>query len=482
MDREKVIGLLDVWVKDHEQEMVEELMNWVRHPSVSRADLCDESKKEPYGPDVRKMLDYALERAESFGFIAENHDGYCGSALYPARNAGDSKEEPEEIGFVAHLDVVPEGGGWLYSPYEPVLKDGFVIGRGADDNKAAGVIGLYLMRFLKENGISLKKTFRLMMGCAEETGMADFRHYIANGGKVPEFSIVADAGFPVCFAQKGGWNADILIPAGKDILDMEAGNVRNAIPDLCRIELGGIGVLEVKEALAGNEKIEVGGTDGRVTVTAHGKGGHAAGPWGTDNAIVILAKALTNSCLTEKLDLGGLSYIAEKFATPYGDGMGFAFKDEVSGELTSNIGVIRYQQGALKALLDIRYSVTAPIQEMTEKFKAASEKEGVVFLDIDIEAPFYLAKDDPKVKILMDAYKEVTGDEKEPYSMGGGTYSRVIPNAITFGPGLGGIPRPEFLPDGHGSCHGPDEVLYVESWLKSFKIYVLSVMKLGGAL
>ena len=86
------------------------------------------------------------------------------------------------------------------------------------------------------------------------------------------------------------------------------------------------------------------------------------------------------------------------------------------------------------------------------------------------------------MKILMDAYKEVTGDEKEPYSMGGGTYSRVIPNAITFGPGLGGIPRPEFLPDGHGSCHGPDEVLYVESWLKSFKIYVLSVMKLGGAL
>ena len=216
-DRERKI---DEWIESHREEMTEELMEFVRRPSVSRADLPEPGA--PYGPDARKMLDFALERFGSFGFRTENHGGYVGSAWY-----GDQEEE---LGFYAHLDVVPEGPGWIYEPYNPLIKDGFVIGRGAADNKAAAVIGLYLMRYMKEHRIRLKKSFRMMFGCAEETGMDDFKQYQAQGGKLPDFGIVADCGFPVCFAQKGGWNADICVPKGADHLDFSAGNVRNACP------------------------------------------------------------------------------------------------------------------------------------------------------------------------------------------------------------------------------------------------------------
>ncbi len=456
------------WIAAHRDDMVRDLMDWVRIPSVSRADLCDPEKKAPYGPECRRMLDHALARLSAEGFRTEDHDGYCGSAWY-----GDA---PEELGFAAHLDVVPEGFGWIYAPYEPVEKDGFIIGRGCDDNKSSAIIGLYLMKYLKEHQIRMKKSFRLMMGCAEETGMADFRHYLASGGQVPEFSIIADGGFPVCCAQKGGWNMDISIPAGKDILDFSAGNVRNAIPDRAEMVLN-LSCEDALSALKDLEKLEIIPDDRGVRVISHGKGGHAAHPEDSDNAVLVLANALIRSGLAERLDLSGISFIAETFRTPYGDGMGFACKDEISGYLTSNIGVVRFEAGTIRALLDIRYPVSAPIMEMTDAFRAYLSEHKVIVNDLDIEKPFYIDPETPIVKTFQKIYLDVTGDDTAPYSMGGGTYSRVIPNGITFGGGLQ-APRPDFLPEGHGSCHGPDEVKHIDTWLRAFEIYLKCILEL----
>lgn len=460
--------VLDAWVEENKDLMIETLMDFVRIPSVSRADLCEEGA--PYGKDVKRMLDYALNRAEEMGFKSENHDGYCGSVYY-----GDKEEE---IGFYAHLDVVPEGNGWIYAPYEPVIENGFVIGRGANDNKAAAIHGLFIMKFLKDQGITLNKTFRVMFGCAEETGMDDFRSYMKNGGKMPSFGIVADCGFPVCYAQKGGWNSTIMIPKGNDIVDFNAGNVRNAIPDLAELTLNTSDIEKVKAFLSGNENIEVSLVDGKVKVIAHGKGGHAASPAGTNNAIVILATALKD---LEGFDLSALSFIAETFKTPYGDGMGFKCSDEISGDLTSNIGVVSVADGKIKCELDCRYPVTIDIEVRTDAFKKYLAENNVEMTMLDIEKPFYIEKDDPKVISLQQMFTEVTGLEIAPYTMGGGTYSRVIPNAISFGPGLPNGEVADFLPEGHGSCHAPDEVQSIHDLLQAFKIYVLSILKLGEA-
>ena len=77
--------LIDRWIDSHRDEMVEELKAWVSHPSVSRADLA--KPKAPYGPDCRRMLDFALERAGAFGFETEDYDGYCGAVLWGGKEA-----------------------------------------------------------------------------------------------------------------------------------------------------------------------------------------------------------------------------------------------------------------------------------------------------------------------------------------------------------------------------------------------------------
>ena len=79
--------------------------------------------------------------------------------------------------------------------------------------------------------------------------------------------------------------------------------------------------------------------------------------------------------------------------------------------------------------------------------------------------------------MLTDIYNELTGENKEPYTMGGGTYARKLPNAISFGPGLGWPKLP--MAPGHGGAHQPDEHYSIASFKMSLKIYILSILRLN---
>ena len=78
MDQKQFDALLDQWIEDHKQEMIEELGLWVSQKSVSRVDLG--APGAPYGPDCRKMLDLALERCRHYGFETHDYEGYTVSA------------------------------------------------------------------------------------------------------------------------------------------------------------------------------------------------------------------------------------------------------------------------------------------------------------------------------------------------------------------------------------------------------------------
>lgn len=45
-------------------------------------------------------------------------------------------EKPLHICFAGHIDVVPPGDGWESDPFDPILKDGYLHGRGTQDMKS----------------------------------------------------------------------------------------------------------------------------------------------------------------------------------------------------------------------------------------------------------------------------------------------------------------------------------------------------------
>ncbi|MBE6936897.1 MAG: M20 family metallopeptidase, partial [Ruminococcaceae bacterium] len=92
------------WIDAHREDLIRELQAWARIPSVSRADLS--APGMPFGPDCRKMLDFAMERGAAYGYQVQDHEGRaCSITLGDPENA---------IGMIAHLDVVPVGDGWIY--------------------------------------------------------------------------------------------------------------------------------------------------------------------------------------------------------------------------------------------------------------------------------------------------------------------------------------------------------------------------------
>jgi len=78
-----------------------------------------------------------------------------------------------------HYDKQPEFSGWNegFGPWEPVIKDGKLYGRGGADDGYAVFGSLTAIRALQEQGIPHARCVVIIEGC-EESGSFDLPHYI----------------------------------------------------------------------------------------------------------------------------------------------------------------------------------------------------------------------------------------------------------------------------------------------------------------
>lgn len=124
----------------------------------------------------------------------EDIDGHC---LTIATGKGNV-----EIGIWNHLDVVPEGKGWIYPPYTCTEKDGYLIGRGVQDNKGPAVAVLYAMKYCREKEILNNIKVRQILGCQEESGMTDVEYYLKYKKAPGNILLLLIVEFPVCCRRK----------------------------------------------------------------------------------------------------------------------------------------------------------------------------------------------------------------------------------------------------------------------------------------
>src|SRR6201993_2686808 len=91
-----------------------------------------------------------------------------------------------------HLDKQPEFTGWLpgLGPWEPVIREGRLYGRGAADDGYAVFSSLAAIAALKEQQVRLPRCVVLIEAC-EESGSGDLpAHLAALGAAIPEPSLV----------------------------------------------------------------------------------------------------------------------------------------------------------------------------------------------------------------------------------------------------------------------------------------------------
>ena len=462
------------WMQEHKDEMIADLQSFARIRSVSRADLAEEGA--PFGKECRTMLDFALNRVKEMGFEAQDHDGYCGSAVL-----GDGDNA---IGICAHLDVVPEGDKWTFEPYGATLQGDYLIGRGVGDNKCSAILGLYVLKMLKEKNIPLNHGVRVLMGCSEETGMADYEYYVKHC-PIPVVSLVADAMYPVNYAQKGSLRSDAVIDAGEQIREFSGGEVFNMVAPHATALVSGVTLAQIEAAVAAQEekdRFTVSEEDGCVRIRVRGKAAHAAFPEGGVNALYLLAAMLDDEALLSGQSLKAVQGIKAMTNDIYGEKAGIACEDPDSGKTTMVCGFLSCKDGKLSLSVDGRLSVVAKTAEVAANYEKYVTGMGFTPVGTYTTEPVYISPEDPKVVALQALYKEVSGDDAKPYTMGGGTYSRVMPNSITYGPAFPTefAIRPDFIPAENGGGHAPDEFLYIPSWIKGSALYACAVLELDA--
>ena len=112
--------------------------------------------------------------------------------------------------------------------------------------------------------------------------------------------------------------------------------------------------------------------------------------------------------------------------------------------------------------------------ETIEKQIKAAIGSGAELTDIGVNKPFYIEADTPAIKACIDTYNEVTGENATPFTMGGGTYARHFPYAVSFGPEHSDMVLPEF----GGPMHGANEAAPIDKLLEALKIYIIALLRL----
>lgn len=401
-------------------EMIEALQKLVSFQSIAK----DEGPEYPYGKEVCGAKEYVLELAKSFGMRAEDVPG-----KYAYIEIG---EGPRLIGILSHLDVVPAGDGWTQDPFGGEIVDGKIYGRGTTDDKGPTIAVLYAMKALKEK-TTLPARIRLILGQTEENGeWRDIEAY-TDAEEIPECGFTPDGDFPAIQNELGAMVFRVQMPQS-GFLQGEGGTAPNMVPARARV------------------KTEFG------TYEASGKACHGCAPWLGLNGISELVEKVyqaepENRFLRMYADLIG--------KTIYGEKLGIAAEDE-SGKLTLNVGLFEVRDETATLMVDIRYPAKKNPDEISGSLVRQFSSYGASCECVYHVRPLYTPSDSPVLGALLSAYREVTGDDSRPISIGGGTYAKAMPNMVAFGPNFPGHENRE---------HMEDEYILVEDFLKLEEIY-----------
>lgn len=445
-------------INSYREEFVEMLQRWIRIPSVKNAPEAG----APFGREVRNMLDMAMTDARNLGFEVRDFDGYaCDVTLGTAE---------EKIAVLGHLDVVPVGDGWTRPPFDGLIEKDRIYGRGTNDDKGPVLASLFAMKAIREAGVPLKKSIRLILGCDEESGWEDMEYYGAHE-QIPDTGFSPDASFPLINTEKGMLGLELTAPEAKTglkVLELSTGDRVNVIPGECRALVeGGAEIVQKTEAYAKRTGLPYTAelTEKGVRLTATGIPGHSAYPEGKRNAIGMMLLLLR--------ELGAEGIIATLAETigmeSDGASLGCACRDEVSEGLTCNMGILRLKNGTWFGTLDMRCPVTADQEKLREA--AVAHLPGIRVQTTTMKPPHHVPADSELVRSLLAAYEEETGLEGKPMSTGGGTYAKVLKQGVAFG---------ALFPDEEDLAHQADEYEEIDRLMLAMKVYANALIRLAA--
>lgn len=437
-------------VNENSREMLESIKAAVRINSVMDEDTATESM--PFGKGVDEALRKTLEIAESLGFKTVYKDGYYGYA-----EVGDGEEL---IGILGHIDVVPVGdeSKWKFPPFSATEEDGYIYGRGTQDDKGPTIAAMYAVKALLDAGVKFEKRVRFIIGGDEENLWRCIAKYTENGEEIPSMGFTPDSSFPVTNAEKSLVQFYLRGKGSKE-LSLNISGALNAVPGVANYtgKLADKLVEKLDELKFEYEK------DGE-SVTVIGKRVHSASADKGVNAIERLCKALYEI---------GVEDDVVRFVAELSDSVGSKILpnciDDVSGILTFNLGELIINENESVLGYDSRIPVKYTIEDLENAVKGKAANYGLEFEEFDRLKSLYVPADSKLIKTLVSVYEQETGLEGTPMSSGGATYAKALDNCVAFG---------AMFPFDEKTEHQENERVDIKNMIKATEIYALAIYKL----
>ena len=423
----------------------------------------------PFGEGVKKVLDTAIALGKEKGFYTNDYNvGVVSLAM---------KDTPIDLGIWIHGDVVPEGEGWEFEPYNATEYEGRIIGRGSADNKGQLAAIFVLFKIFKELGIDLKYNPAIFVGSNEETGKKDLLGIEGNADAKgflnvytpPKLSLVPDGAFPIGYGGKGNINLTLKTKAKLENIILTAGQP----PYLGKATVCFLGKnidFDFKDCTVTK--------DGNTTVESFSQPVHTAHPNPEGNMITILSNALLESNILKEKEKRVFEFLKKISSDTEGAMFGINVETKTMKPLTLATPRISFNDGYAEVFVNIRNPIEITPEEIKNNITKVSDEYGFELSSfINTQDPYLLNKDSELVRTLCNISNSVTGDNKEPYTVGGGTYAHKLPNAYVFG-SSSNFP-PENWEKGRGGAHGIDEAVSLDRLQRCMKIYARALLALN---
>jgi len=379
------------------------------------------------------------------------------------------------LGYVLHGDVVPAPPAeWSRPPFEARVEHGRLYGRGVEDDKGPLAAVLTSLAMAQASGLTPRGQIKVMIGNGEESDWAGMTAYSQSTAK-PAQVISVDANYPVVAAQSGfvAWTltakVDAHAPAATApkvkptlrVVDAAGGDFLTQVPGEATLRLEPLGIplaqasSQVLRALA-KLKASRPHFSARLTedgnalvVTAHGKAVHSSVADEGRDALWDLG-AIAQELPLEDTGLSAmLRLIGQRFdGDLWGKRLAIGYSDPLMGQLLVVPTLLRVKDGTVTLGINMR----RPQGKSASAFGASLDRAlATIAQDTQgrvteatpkgryVGDPFVADTSGPLVKTLTSLFAQARHQKSAaPISVRGGTYARLFPGAVDFGPSLPG--------------------------------------------
>lgn len=195
MVNNEVFEKLSARIENMRDEMVETLGNLIKIPALGPRNQ---------GEGELDKTEFLEKLIRNFGFDevvrydAPDEDVPSGKRPNLMAMVKGKGETDKTIWIVTHTDIVPPGdmSKWETEPYDPVIKENKIFGRGTEDNGQSLVASLYAVKALVDEGVKPEYNIGLAFMADEETGSGKGIKYVVkqNVFNPDDLIVVPDSG------------------------------------------------------------------------------------------------------------------------------------------------------------------------------------------------------------------------------------------------------------------------------------------------